>query len=203
MNYSEFHTLSSELLSTGFQAHAIGLDQSKIDNSIEPQWKLILGEYNQITFPVLFRQEYGKILTDLLDTGWPSLYLISERMKNVFEDSFLIGWKTFPIEILDKKANKIEGYHGLSITGRCGSIDYSKCEVIEKRLVTNGPLSKYFKGMPIGLDKWDGSDFFLPEQYFGIIISPKAAKIVKESKFSNVSIKSLRDIEKPVSDVLN
>ena len=63
------------------------------------------------------------------------------------------GWKTYPITLLDKANNEIKGYNGFSVTGSCGPIDYSKSKIVEKRRVTIGPISKYYVGLPIGLEE--------------------------------------------------
>lgn len=151
--------------------------------------------YEGISFPVIFKQEYGKKLQDILDTGWVSLFLISDKLKAVLEENALTGWKTFAVKVLDKKGQEIQGYHGLSIVGRCGKINYSKSEIIEKRLVPNAPLGKYYKGSYVSLDEWDGSDFFLPEKYFGIIITSRAAEVLKKNKLTNIRLENLAEIE--------
>ena len=197
MSIEKFYTFSSKLSSSTVQAHAISLSDKEDNARLFDQHRLIQGVYEGISFPVIFKQEYGKKLEDVLDTGWPSLFLISDKMKAVLEENALTGWKTFGVKVLDKKGQEIQGYHGLSVTGRCGKIDYSKSEIIEKRLVPNAPLGKYYKGLHVGLDKWDGSDFFLPEKYFGIIITSRAAEVLKKSKFTNIKLENLEEIETP------
>lgn len=199
MNIKEFYTLRSKLSSSTVQAHPIGLKEfHPIDPNkkyLYDELKLILGDYSDISFPIIFKQEYGKKLQDILDTGWASLFLISDKMKATLEENALAGWQTFEVKVLDKKDQEIQGYHGLSITGRCGKIDYSKSEIIEKRLVPNAPLGKYYKGLHVGLDEWDGSDFFLPEKYFGIIATNRAAEVLKTNKLTNTRLENLEEIE--------
>lgn len=207
MNIKEFYTLRSKLSSTTVQAHPVGLKEF---NPIDPnkkylydEQKLIQGDYSGISFPVVFKQKYGDKLQDILDTGWAGLYLISDKMKSVLEENGLTGWKIFAVKVLDKKGKEIQGYYGLSITGKCGKIDYNKSEIIEKRLVPNGPLGKYYKGLQVGLDKWDGCDFFLPEKYFGTIMTNKAAVVLKMNKITNIRLESLSDIEIPEFAILS
>ncbi len=190
MKIKDFYTLSSKLSSTTFQAHLISKPKSESNS----QWRLIAGEYN-CDHPIIFKHVYGKKLEDILDTGWPSLYLISDKMKNILEQENLTGWKTFIIQVLDKSGQEIKGYHGLSITGKCGSIDFSQCELIEKQLIYEGPISKYYKGLYIGLDKWDGSDLFLPEGTFQIITTQKAMDAFKKNKLTNIKFENLVDVE--------
>ena len=201
MTIKEFFSFDSKLVLSTVQVHAIGLkDFSPIDpDKTYPynQNRLIRGDYIGIIFPVLFKQESGKKLQDILDTGWPSLYLISDKMKVVLEDNDLTGWKTFAVKVLDKQRQEISGYHGLSITGRCGKIDYNKSEVIRKRLVPNGPLAKYYQGLHIGLEEWDGTDFFLPAETLWVIITKKAAEALQKNKLTNIRLENLAEIEIP------
>ena len=151
----DFYDFASKFLTTTFQAHPINL---KMLNVME---NLLKGELcEKIDFPVIFKQDSGKKIHDILDTGSVCLLLISEKMKDVLEQNNLTGWKTFPVQVFDKKGNEIKRYYGFSVIGKCGPIDYTKCEIVEKRLVPTGPISKFFKGRYIGLETWDGSDFF-------------------------------------------
>jgi hypothetical protein len=195
MNIKNFYSIESKLLSSTVQVHSVGLETVSTKDDLASEWHLILGNYSGFSFPVVFKQKYGKKLEDILDTGWPSLYLISDKMRTVLQENSLTGWKIFTIKVLDTKGQEIKGYHGLSIVGRCGPIDYNKSEVIEKRLVPNGPLSKYYKGLHVGLDNWDSSDFFLPEKNFGIIITQRAAELIKKYKLTNIRLENLEEIE--------
>ena len=178
------------------QAHSEKLEIGK--NGINDHWNLIKGKYEGINFPVAFKQEYGKKFADILGTGWPSLYLISDRMKSILEENKLTGWKVFPIKLYDKKGNEIQGYHGFSITGQCSPVDFGKSEIIEKRLVSHGPLCKYYKGLIV--DGWDGSDFFTPEGTYETLMTKKAADALKKNKITNLRMKNLADFQINVND---
>lgn len=205
MNIKDFYSFGSKLVSSTVQAHPVGLKQfSPIDpdkSYLYDEHRLIRGDYTDISFPVVFKQEYGNKLQDILDTGWASLYLISDKMKAALEENALTGWKAFAVKVLGKQGQEISGYHGLSITGRCGKINYNKSEIIEKRLVPNGPLVKYYKGLHIGLDEWDGTDFFLPEKTLWTIITKTAAEALKKNKLTNIKFENLLEIETDYSTV--
>jgi hypothetical protein len=145
MDIKEFFEFGSKFVPSTLQVHPLNLSFERDENQFDDVLSLIIGEYGNITFPVVFKQEYGKKLQDILDTGTASLYLISNNMKTVLEDNNLTGWKTFDVKVLGKQGEAIQGYHGLSITGRCGKIDYGKSEIIEKRLVPEGPLANTIK----------------------------------------------------------
>lgn len=78
---------SSRLLSTTVQTHPVGLQND--ENGKSSHLTLIKGDYKGIDFPVVFKQEYGKKLTDILDTGHAGFFLISKRMKTILEESNL------------------------------------------------------------------------------------------------------------------
>jgi len=197
MEIKNFYDFGEKLFGATLHASPVNLTYQKDESGFDEVIKLLMGNYNGINFPVVFKQAYGKRLDDVIRTGHAVLLLISDKMKAVLEDNNLTGWQTFEVKVLDKKGQEIQGYHGLSITGRCGKIDFNKSEVIEKRLVPEGPLGKYYKGLYVGLDKWDGSDFFLPENYFGAIVTKKAADILKKTKLTNIRLENLADIETP------
>ncbi len=198
MQIKDFFYLDGKIALVNFTASPTILDSDP--NASEIRWEIIRGNYKGIDFPLVFKQESGKKLVDILGTGWCSLYLISDRMKKALEANHLTGWKTYPVKIYDKKGNEVLGYNGFSIIGRCGSIDYNKSEIIEKRYVPNGPLCKLYKGFYIGLDKWDGSDFFMPFDTGHHIVTKKAAEVLKKHKF-NVELKNLADCEIDIDDV--
>jgi hypothetical protein len=195
MNIQDFYSLDSIYLKSNARLSSKELSVNEDLNGLFDEHRLIMGTYNNIEFPIKFVVEKGKKYEDLLDTFWVSLFLISDNFKNILEENSLTGWKAYPITIIDKKGVEISGYHGFSITGRSGSVDFKKSEIIEKQHVPNAPKAKYYKGLYVGLNKWDGSDFFLPESYFGIIISSKAANIINENKLTNIKTINLADVE--------
>ena len=101
------------------------------------------------------------------------------------------------------KKNEILGYHGFSITGRCGPIDYKKAEICERQSVPTGPFYKVYKGLYVGLDKWDRSDFFIPNESMFFIVINKAAEILQKNKVTNLVLKNLSNVEIRVRHVLN
>ena len=198
MEIKDFFDFRSQLLSSTVQARAVGLKND--ENGISDHWNLIKGNYKGIDFPVIFKQECGKHLTDILDTGWPSLYLISNKLKCILEKNELTGWQVFPIKLYNQKGNEISGYYGFSITGQSGPTTYDNCEIIEKRMVPNGPICKFYKG--VSIDNWNGKDFFTPEGTYETFITKKAADILKKHKITNLKLKNLADSEMDVDNIL-
>lgn len=197
MRINDFFDFSSNFVSSTVRARSIGLKLGDDANNIGDANRLVIGDYESIVFPVSFKQDQGKKFQDILDTARAFLFLISDRMKTVLEENNLTGWKCYPIRLLDKQGNKIEGYQGLSVTGRCGPIYVLESAAIYKRVVSEGPICKYYKGWHIGLDEWDGSDFFLPKRSYGMIVTAAAAKVIKSNKLTNVHLRNLAEIEVP------
>jgi hypothetical protein len=194
---SEFFDFSGKLSLSTVQAYAVGL--KKDVNGVSDHWNLIKGKYDNIDFPVVFKQHSGKNFSDMLDTGWPNFHLISDRMKCLLEENHLTGWKTFPIKLYDKKNNEISGYYGFSITGQCAPVDYGKSEIIEKRRVPTGPICKFYKG--IFIDKWDETDFFSPKNTYALFVTHRVAEILTKNKITNICLVPLSEYEMSVSNV--
>jgi len=160
-------------------------------------YDLTKGIYKGIKFPVVFKQSDGKKFRDMLETGNVSLYLISDRFKEILKKEHFTGWQSYPIELYDKKGNKIDGYHGLSITGRCGAPDYSHGKMVKKRMIENGPICRDFIGYHVYKEGWDGSDFFIKGDGLGILVTGRVAKTLKEHKLTNIHLEDIKDIEIP------
>src|SRR5262245_57966928 len=113
METNIFFDFASKLVSSNVQVQAQTIDLEVDENavSLSDHSKLIKGQYDGIDFPVIFKQKYGKKFNDILDTGWPSLYLISDRLKGILEENSLTGWQIFPIKLYNKKGNEIFGYY--------------------------------------------------------------------------------------------
>lgn len=197
MKARDFFSFDSKLLSSTFQARPVGLKNDK--NGLPGYLNLIKGNLEGINFPVVFKQDSGKNLTDILDTGHGSLFLISDHMKNILEENNLTGWRTFPVKLYDKKRNEIFNYHGFSIIGRCSHTSYEKSEIIEKRLIAAGPICKYYKS--VFIEEWDGTDFFIPNKTRHIFITKKAADALINHKITNMLLENLADIETDVSTI--
>lgn len=199
MSNKDFYMLGSKLLSSTLQAHPRGLREF---SNIEPnasyvfdEDRLSLGDYSEISFPVSFQQEYGSQYHDILDTGHANLYLVSNRLKETLEENEITGWKTFPISLKDRNNREIEGYSGFSVVGRCGFLDFDKSTVIEKKLVKDGVVGKYYKGLYFELEEWDGSDIFVPKGTRYFFTNKKTMNILKKAKISNLKFQYINEIE--------
>ena len=194
---SDFYKFGSRLVTRTVQ---VDLDLPyKKDNSLKDDWIWLLrGEYAEFDFPINAKKVSGQRFDDILDTGFPSLFLVSKRFIALLEEIGATGWTTYPVIIRTRKGLENYEYLGFSVVGKCGQIDYIKSTPFEKKAVPNGPLTKYLRGRHIGLDDWDGSDFFSPQGNLGIVVTKRIADQLKAAKISNLRLKNLTEIEEPL-----
>lgn len=191
LTYSDFYQFSDATVSTTFTAHPDPVIRWRADGESEKAMEftdcLTYGEYDNMVLPLIFRQdhEFGNKLRDVL-RGGRFLYLISDRFKDLLNEHGLTGWKTFPIELYDKKGNKIEGYNGFSIIGRAGSIQKYDVPPVE---LGYSPRSCgcYFESAD-----WDGNDIFLVRPAY-VFITKQFAKVLLSHRISGVEIIKLTD----------
>lgn len=198
MNINQFYWLEDCIPAITVQ---LNLEDSYFKQHGYVEKRLLVGDYEGIKFPAVFIHYRGRRWEDILGVGWPPLYVISENIKNIFEKNNLTGWKTFPVEVLNKRKKKVEGYYGMSITGKCGPVDDSKSEIVpytQSRYVLG---EKAYKGYYIGLDKWDGSDFFIPEGDCWLIGSQKVTDVFKENQIKRLKPVNLADVERRLVDL--
>lgn len=161
----------------------------------ETNCRIVKGDYTGIDLPIIFKQSSGKKWTDVLMPNSVSMYVVSQRFIEMLEKNDITGWKSYPVTILDKEEKEISGYIGFSVIGESGAVDYSKSEVYEKQLVPNGPKTKYYRGLYVDLDKWDGTDFFMPQGTLNIIITEKVKQLINIHKITNTILQSLAEYE--------
>ena len=189
----DFYTFESKSLPTTFVA---SLCVSEQDFAPSQARKLLLADHVDLEWPVTYRHVLGKgsKLKDLLQTDHAGLYLISERLRSILETHKLSGWETYPVGLWDAKGQEVQGYHGFSITGRCGAVDYDASVI-----ATRGSV---FEELHVDLYTWDGSDFFVPEHHEGIVISERAVQVLKESKVSNTRFTNLLKVKTPIEYII-
>lgn len=192
MEMKDFYYFRCKQLSNSFKVNPINLGEE--GDGIHHQDNLIEAQYEEIEFPVIYKQVSGKKFTDILSTGVPNLLLISDRLKTLLEENFFTGWITYPIIVKDKSDNQINGYHGFSVTGVSGRQSYENSPIIETRYIPEGPIVRLYKGITVDLSKWDGSDFFIPEGTTGIIILKKVAQTLEKKRISNLNLVNLSEV---------
>jgi hypothetical protein len=67
--------------------------------------------------------------------------------------------------------------------------------------VPTGPICRYYKGL--GIDEWDGMDFFMPEETLETFVTRKAAEILIKNNITNMKLKNLSEFETNIADLIN
>lgn len=131
-----------------------------------------------LEFPVIFKQDSdsGKKFPDILDFRDIIAYLFSDRFVEALKAEGITGWKTYPIQIFDKKGNEIKGYNGISITGSCGDLGFQEFDANGDPL----PASWGFD-----LNTWDGSDMFQAKNRSGYYVTNKVIKMLVKYKLGS------------------
>lgn len=141
---------------------------------------ILLGKYPEwLKFPVIFRQNNkGEKFRDVLGDGM-LIVLVSERMERVLSENNLTGWKVYPIELFDRRGERIAGYKGFSITGKGGVVEYPIGCPPERRPFITDPQERLYN-----LKQWDGSDFFTISG--SPYVTERAMHVMKKAKISSL-----------------
>lgn len=191
---NNFYGLSSKLMSSTLQ-----VKKGRYKNGMEIDMGIYHGKTIEGKLPVVYDYHSGSKYTDLIDIGYPSCYLISDRFKAVLIDNNISGYKIFPVEIYKNRGkDQIQGYNGLSIVGRCGPIDYMHGKVIDKQMCPTCPVFQVYKGLHFDINTWDGSDFFSMGRG-GIFVTEKLMHLVMSEKLTNVKFTNIIDMEGDLS----
>lgn len=136
--------------------------------------------------PITVRHEMGRGRPG--DVTWTTLAIpvvVSLRVVDLLSDNAFTGWSTYPVHVLDREGQVIDGYYGLAITGRCGPIEPSQSEVVFRDLP--GGRVPALKGMFFDPASWDGSDLFMS-------VEQNALRFVREDVKSALEIAKVRNL---------
>ena len=192
MDYTDFYLFASCAYESTFTARPdifeTALREGRNDFDFHCHKFLLTGDYEYYRFPIVFHQFDGKRLRDILDTGFPPVYLISERIVSILKENEITGWSNYPIKLYDKKGNIIVGYSGFSVVGKGGVFskfwDYGYSIETNKQFVRS--RGRY------DLSQWDGSDIFMVSN--DVIITRRVMTLMKSNKVSAVEYELLTNL---------
>ena len=164
-------------------------------NINERDERLLLGDYAHYTFPIKYKEALGCrcyydindeekkyfLLTHFMKTNHGGRnFAVSDEVIELLLKNNITGWKTYPVEVYTQEDELIRGFNGFTITGRCGAVKPSLCEeVVIPPTYKGGPSVPGYKGDPLDLDTWDGSDIFILEHTVYKYASQKAKKVLE------------------------
>lgn len=172
-------------------------------NSNIDAFRLLRSEIT-ITEPITIPwQMGGDQPTNIIRTTMGYPVILSKKIVDLFLKHNISGWKTYEIELLDKKKTLIQGYFGLSVTGRCDSIDLSKSTIVLHQYPAR--KSPRFKGHYFDPKSWDGSDIFMerPDEKgnttASILVTQRVKDLFEKEKIRNVKLERLGETETDLS----
>ncbi|RMG23878.1 MAG: hypothetical protein D6732_24330, partial [Methanobacteriota archaeon] len=164
---------------------------------IEDEFALVRGEILPEK-PIRFRYHSGSKPYDLIGTTYAPLYLVSDCVIHVFEQEGFTGWLTYPVEVYGKKGERLEGYHGFAVSGRCGPIDNTLSRREWRPAPPGGNPYLAWIGLYFDLSSWDGSDIFVPVSSGYIIVVERVKEALERVGITNVMFDRLTEIERLV-----
>jgi len=138
--------------------------------------------------PIAFNYDEGDIACDLIGTTYSGLYLISNRFLSVLRSHAFTGWASFPVVVHGRGTERLEGYHGFAVTGRCGRVHGSR------RLWSEQP-PKTKVGLYFDPATWDGNDIFMPQDTMHIIVDERVKRAIEEARLTNMRFARLSDYD--------
>ena len=147
--------------------------------------------------------------TDFIWTTSAIPLIMHERILDIFRGNQFTGWQSFDVEVHDKLGNPVKGYHGLTVTGRCGPQDYGASRIVLKEYP--GGWCPLFAGSYYSRGPWNGEAIFMPGtaeggrsvSAFNRIITEPLAKALLKAKAKNIRIAPICDETIDVSTIEN
>lgn len=112
--------------------------------------------------------------------------VFSGKVKGLFEEHGITGWKAYPIDLYDKLGRLVEGYSVLGITGRCGPLDPTKA--VKRLTEYPGGIFPAYYGHYFDPESWDGSDIFMSSSSGHINITERVKKLLEKHKIKHVAV---------------
>src|SRR5436190_4874429 len=78
--------------------------------------------------PVAFEAAGGRLVVDLIGSGFASVYLLSPRFQQVLRQAALRGWSTVDATVRGDFSSDLADYRLLVVTGRAGPIEDTRSE---------------------------------------------------------------------------
>lgn len=191
-DYRRYYVLGEGFKRGAFRAHALG--------DIPDPYALTRAEV-QPSEPIRFHHDEGRRLYDYIGTTWAVLEVVSDRVTSLLDENRFTGWTTYPVEIYAENGETIAGYHGLSVTGRCGPIDETLSPVMTiPPPVPEGEAMPHRIGLRFRPDTWDGSDVFTPDGTAFVFVTERVRDALVTAKVTNISLTRLTEVEQLVLD---
>lgn len=149
-----------------------------------------------LTEPMKFVRSMGIRLGDIISTELAVIWLVSDKIVELFQREGITGWKTYPVELTGKGGVPVTGYHGLAVTGRCGPIDPRR-SVLKTLppLVPGGEERRVRLGLYFDMDTWDGSDIFVATNNNRVIVVERVKELLERNNIRGCEFDRLTEVQ--------
>ncbi len=120
---------------------AIGTGRLRLDAPLQARWRL-----------------GAEAPSDVVAAPYGSPHLVRERVVQTLAACGATGWGTYPATLYGQNGAPIEGFVGLTVTGRCGPVMLERARQISA--ARDGTLAEAFEGVSFDPASWDGTDVF-------------------------------------------
>lgn len=197
LNFSSSNTDFYELCDP-FNKKALRLTTHDISDWITDEYAYALFRGNkEPDKPIRLHGYMGGQATDFLFAGYVFITLFSNIVLEIFEQNGITGWKTYPVEVHDRKDIPLPGYHGFSVIGKECRRDRSRSQLQTKQVVPQGEPFEVYKGLYFFEEDWDGSDIFLVQNNI-VVVTENVHTLFKKNKVTNVKLVPLAEVEMDV-----
>jgi hypothetical protein len=186
IDFSKFYYLTESIKERGMEISTDGIKES------EQNWDVFIGKLTPLK-PIQVRLYKNGMRLDY--HSFVETRLLSKNILDVLSRNNIKGWSTYPITLLDKKKQPIEGYVGLVVTGKCGPTLKEKRERKTKYDAEIDNIYSVYVGFYFDPITWDGSDIFSPEGTAVIIVTEKVKTAFEQAGITNVTFTPLTEVE--------
>jgi hypothetical protein len=138
--------------------------------------------------PLEFTHRKGRMQGDFMGASYVSVFLVSNRVIDLFQEHQFEGWSTYSVLISDSQGAKVDGYSGFSVTGRTGPRFEQRdwyAALDSGRIVADYEPHKSLFFDPA---TWDGSDIFSPFGSRLTLVTEPVAKVLKKKRLTNMEL---------------
>lgn len=148
-----------------------------------------------ISTPIKATKFGGNRCYDLINAS-NGLFLVHNRIIDVFEKNSIRGWGTIPVIIQGKSSTYCYDYSLLTINSKLVQLN-KDCSIPFNQNTNNIPINaRSIKiGFSIDISTWDGSDIFSANNTFYVIITNKVRELLIKNKVTNCDIININDVE--------
>ena len=145
--------------------------------------------------PVGWAMGRAKPVDPVMWTTFVAPVIVADAVVQLLRSHGFTGWSLYEISVRDKQGELVPGYSGLSVTGRCGNIDWAKG--VEVPRIRPAGIFPVWKGLLFDPESWDGSDFFMPAERVGyVFVVEEVKKAFQRAKIRNVDFTPLDQFER-------